>query len=135
VNEELQQRLLSALDAAAEMLRATGDAASREAPLLVQEYLLWVVIRAYVEIAFPAVMAAMLGVGAWMFYRRIKVTGGIPESWHVAPAAILGIVAGGSLVGFFATAPGNIQDILKAKYAPRVLLVEKAAELAKGVVK
>lgn len=136
MNDNLQNALATNFNNLASWVKqvggATGDFISREAPLFVQEYVAWVFwsnVLAVMVLLGGA--ATMYGLGRWFhkkrtaFYARADLKYFDGEGWTIG--MILSWIAAAVLVS--AAAFHFAPAALKAKIAPRVLLVEKAAEL------
>jgi cytochrome c oxidase subunit IV len=122
MNEQFQKALAEILTLLTESAKAVGSTAQTEIPLLVQEYLRWAL---WSNLLFG--LAGLIVVPlVWRFGKRVWVNNADEDV--IIPLCIFGIpVLGGiTLATAFA-----LYNALKVFIAPRVYLLEKAAELIK----
>ena len=130
MDEELKKLLLTNFSDLAQWIKsaaeASGDFIAREAPLFVQEYSAWVFwSNLLMTLMFIGFALSMLP--AFRYVSRNKEAFSEPD----VPYELVMTVLWAITLGFIAigvTCFGRVA--IKAKVAPRVLLVEKAAELA-----
>lgn len=130
MKEELEQRLLTALDGIIEVVRTSADAAGRELPILVQEYLHWQLFNNIFTICWIIFVFTSFAFVGWRCWKKARWTCDGPENLLAGCAmgcAIVCVVVG--MVGVFVI-PYATREIIKIKTAPRVVIVEKAVELA-----
>lgn len=127
MNEHTEQNINEAID----WLQQTGgsiqDFATAQAPLYCQEVVAWTFWRGSI---YTAIGIGVLGVGVYftcMIPKWLKEDKGGPTARCIIAifGGILGLIIGG-----FTTA-SNIGDTIKAKVAPRLVIVEHLRELNK----
>lgn len=139
MSDEFQKRLLAYLDAAEKGVREAGPAVGGELEHLVREWLAW---EFYSNLALCLGLLAALAVNAVLLVRAARWSGrsergdDYSEEEIATGALIVAIVAGVFLLvaNLVVGLPAGFQAA-KVAIAPRVVVVEKLAEMAKGVRK
>ena len=137
---ELKTRLLKYLDGLEAAAQKAGEFAEAEVPQTVKEYLLWLSVESFIYAAlWLAFVGILVFVGKVVMGRAIVAGDEIEKAnkWDGAPAGFFaraGRVAcyASAVLFFFAHVPGYVIGGIKPLVAPRVVLVEKAAELITG---
>lgn len=123
MDAELQKRMLEYLDTLEGTVKAGADFAADQVPLLAQEWLAWCFWSSVLGAAASIVVCLILGFTCWML-GRVKD----PNEGHV----VAFIICCGLAVLLFIPAAACTVQAVKVKVAPRVVLLEKISELAKG---
>ena len=133
MNEELKDRLVSYLDKLENVVEKTGDFASEQIPDVAQQYINWIIA----ENTIYAVMWLTMSIGtayfARFFYKKLNEHGKVDASYQ--GSEYIPVVLS-SIFIFALCLPCFINYSLhatKAIVAPKVVIVEKLAELAKDV--
>jgi hypothetical protein len=130
--EELSQQVF---DYFTETVAKIGDFAVKEVPPFITEYLNWQFVNAAINVSFWIVpfllfigfLCVNLKKGNWA---HKKLNG---ESVYPIISLLISIgVSIAFFVSFFAKALDDIKDMVQIKIAPKVYLIEKAAEIVKG---
>ena len=115
----------------------TGAFISREAPLFVQEYVRWVIVKGVASSLLWLIVAAILSYTAHRLWAAnmkantaAKQNGSYSSDPFFGAALAVSMIGGFGLLVTFGFVMPAASDALKAYVAPRVLLVEKAAELS-----
>jgi hypothetical protein len=132
--EELSQQVF---DYFTETVAKIGDFAAKEVPPFITEYLNWQFFNAAINVTlwivpfllFIGFLCVNLKAGNWA---HKKLTG---EAVYPVISLLVSIgVSIGFLLSFFAKTVDDIKDMVQIKIAPKVYLIEKAAEIVKGNV-
>ena len=115
-------------------LGAAVDFVSQQAPQVAQEYVAWHMIDNGVSLACKlGTYFVFVAIGLFIAWKLSKSVG--RETRECGVPMVFGFV----LITSMAVAgpmciesSKNIKEILKAKYSPRIVLIEKAAELVHG---
>jgi hypothetical protein len=128
MNEEIQQRISSYLDAIEKHAQGAGEFATEQAPIVAQEYLSWMFWNSTIIIAACALVITVCACIVYMSVRSIVRT---KDPWDDHPEALFLVFP--IMFIFFSVVHtvDNIQVSVKVKVAPRVVLLEKVAELSK----
>jgi hypothetical protein len=130
--QELSQQVF---DYFTETVAKIGDFAAKEVPPFITEYLNWQFVNAAINVSFWIVpfllfigfLCVNLKKGNWA---HKKLNG---ESVYPIISLLISIgVSIAFFVSFFAKAVDDIKDMVQIKIAPKVYLIEKAAEIVKG---
>ena len=130
--EELSQQVF---DYFTETVAKIGDFAAKEVPPFITEYLNWQFFNAAINVAlwivpfllFIGFICVNLKAGNWT---HKKLTG---EAAYPLISLLISIgVSIAFFVSFFAETVDDIKDMVQIKIAPKVYLIEKAAEIVKG---
>jgi hypothetical protein len=130
--EKLSQQVF---DYFTETVAKIGDFAAKEVPPFITEYLNWQFVNAAINVSFWIVpfllfigfLCVNLKKGNWA---HKKLNG---ESVYPIISLLISIgVSIAFFVSFFAKAVDDIKDMVQIKIAPKVYLIEKAAEIVKG---
>lgn len=125
MNEELQERIEGYLDAVESSANTAGEFAAEQVPLVAQEYLAWVFWGGVVLLLAALVGILLSAVAAYVFWKT-------KDSLKHVEANVLSAMAALALAtGSFIAAVPATYNIVKVTVAPRVVLIEKAAELIK----
>lgn len=138
IGEETDRQLGRALEGMIDTLASGKEFVLEQAPLICQEYITYTLIDAIVSMAIQLVVIIALGV---LVSRNIKA--GKKDKWkspQYTGIAVFGsiflvlsvAIAIGGTEGTGLTAEPAYKRAVKAKVAPRVLLLEKAAEMLKS---
>jgi hypothetical protein len=127
MTNEIQQKVIQWLEASAQ---AIGDFTAKEVPPFIHEYLQWKMVEATVSGVGCFAIAIALAFAAYKMVRKIAQVEDL-ESW-IVPLSVAAIVCTAASCGFLVTSIEGAKDALQIKIAPKVYLVEKAAELIKG---
>lgn len=123
--ENLQETLLTYLS---QMVEAAKDGVNwtvDQVPLVVQEYLTWMFTMNVIVACIFLVVACGLG----YFARRLYLWGQDECDDAVIVSVIIGVLGvGGCMAGFIY----NGLNAVKIKVAPRVVIIEKAADILNG---
>lgn len=109
-----------------------GEFVAEQAPLVIQEYLVWYfwsnVLEACAGMAL-IILAVVIAVVCWRNFKAWFVCNkyGWVEPWIAVPVIVCAVMC---VFGALPICLG-IHDAVKVSVAPRVVLIEKAAELAK----
>jgi hypothetical protein len=135
MNEQLQKALAGNIELFTQWLKdsvnATGEFITRETPLFIQEYLTWCFWQAAITAVLTLLVALFLvGVLGCVWWSGRK-WGEMDRymSRVVAVVICVPIIASMLVCGVYQ----NGMTALKIKMAPRLVLVEKAAELVKDL--
>ena len=137
---ENAELLNKALQEFSSVYTAGKDFVLTETPLVIQEYLNWLVIESVLHLVISG-LGALLLVGIGLLVKRVATSTedsvfrdsyGINET-GITAYFLLGIV--GLIIFLVICVEGQpveaTKQLLKAKYAPKVLLLDKASELVK----
>lgn len=128
MNDEINQRIVSYLDAIESTASTAGEFVAEQTPLVAQEYLAWYFYSSLMASAFCLVVMLVTAYAIKKVYRLLVPKGGDlsqhPEVTLLLFPAILLVLS-----CFFAVY--NASYAVKVCVAPRIVLLEKAAELAK----
>lgn len=127
MNEELQDRIAKYLDALEMSATNAGQFAIEQAPLVAQEYLAWCFYSALV-VAVALLAAGSLGLGATFFACRRYVKG---KDITDCPEIMLSIIPTLISACMVTASVERAAAALKVAVAPRVVLLEKVAELSR----
>jgi hypothetical protein len=128
MNEELQRRISSYLDAIETYAQGAGEFATEQAPLVAQEYLSWMFWSSLLTIA---ACALVITVCTCIMYSAVRYIVRSKDSWDDHPQALF-LVFPIMFIFFSAVhAVDNIHVAVKVKVAPRVVLLEKVVELSR----
>jgi hypothetical protein len=126
MNEEIQQRISSYLDAIETYAQGAGEFATEQAQIVAQEYLSWMFWSSLLTIAACALVITVCTCIMYTVVRSIVRT---KDSWEDHAEALF-LVLPIMFIFFSAiSAVGSIQVAVKSKVAPRVVLLEKVVEL------
>jgi len=142
MGEDLQQRFVKYLDHVEKAAGKVGEFAETEIPLTIQEWLRW----NFYESLLYVILFSILGlVGAYIgrkvyinLFTLIKL---INEQRRESPNdedVVIGFNIAGAILSLGLIAISipncfwNIRDCIKISTAPRVVVIEKIAELTKG---
>lgn len=137
MNEKLTERVM---DWIANATQQIGDFASREIPPFIVEYLTWKFWENFMHIMIYLGGVGVFAGGVFALYKSIqycwKKYNENPNASFEIPAVLLTILGGITSIAIFFDMcykfpTQNVTDCLKIKIAPKVYLVEKAAELIK----
>ena len=124
MDEELKQRISGYLDALEASANSASQFVASEAPAVAQEYLAW-----YFTSSLLGVMYSLAAILAVVSIAKVVCSHAPKEEpaikWFAWGLACLLCVFPSGFLG------ENIHSITKVKVAPRVVLMEKVAELAK----
>ena len=136
MNTENTDLLSKALQEFSAVYTAGKDFVITEAPLVIQEYLTWLCVESITNLVFSAVVGLVaLGciIGAVYIVKSKKY---LDKNNTLSEAGAIGAVTlatGGFVCFLIMCLTGNPVDstkqLLKVKYAPKVLLLEKAQDL------
>jgi hypothetical protein len=130
--QELSQQVF---DYFTETVAKIGDFAAKEVPPFITEYLNWQFFNAAINVVlwivpfllFIGFLCFNLKAGNWA---QKKLNG---ESVYPIISLLIGIgVFIVLFISFFAQTVEDIKDMVQIKIAPKVYLIEKAAEIVKG---
>lgn len=116
----MQKRLLAFLDAVESQANSAGQFVIEQTPLVAQEYLAWTFWHGCL---MAAVASIPLAIGLYLLRRFLRD----PDGDAAPPLFVLALF--GSIFGLSAAFYG-IHSAVKVTVAPRVVLLEKVAELA-----
>jgi len=132
--EELSQQVF---DYFTETVAKIGDFAAKEVPPFITEYLNWQFFNAAINVALW-IVPFLLFIGFLCFnlkkgnWAQKELNG---EAVYPVISLLVSIgVSIGFLLSFFAKTVDDIKDMVQIKIAPKVYLIEKAAEIVKGNV-
>jgi len=138
ISEETDKQLARALEGMMNTLSSGKEFVLEQSPLVCQEYVAYTMIEAIVVMAIQLVAVIALGV---IILKSVKA--GRKDKWeamHNVLVVVFGTMAW-ALICILAVAGTGSKGIdgdaaykraLKAKFAPRVLLLEKANEMLQG---
>ena len=129
IKSEVGSRILSYLDAVESSASSAGEFIAEQTPLVAQEYLAWCFWGAMLMFAF-ALFVIMFSV----FLMRLAVKWYRDDCTMEAGFFVLIVAIGGMLLGSFMVALAA-ERAVKVSVAPRVVLLEKVAELSRGFSK
>ena len=128
MSEELQKRMMDYLDSLESTVQQGSGFLVEQAPLVCQEYVDWV-FWSGVLLAVPCAACAILlfAFAAWAARKAIK-SKEADSQWWLAMALLV-------LFGLTIGVPSvlGVGDAVKASVAPRVVVLEKLAELSRAV--
>jgi hypothetical protein len=129
MQNELQNKVVQWIESSAQ---AIGDFAVKEIPPFIHEYLQWKFVEALSKGGICFTLACII---SFFLYKGIRKVGNWFTSEECDPGVIflgvgviIGLVANIRLFIYSCT---NLLDSLQIKLAPKVYLIEKAAELIK----
>ena len=119
MTEETEKSVNETLKWVAETADESKGFILEQAPLYAQEVVTWTYVQGAILMVSMWVLAAVLAVAAYKLHKAGKATDydSVPYTFT---AAIIGIVA----VILCGTGVCGMQDMFKAKYAPRVVVIE-----------
>lgn len=128
MNEKLEERLISYLDSIAKQANNAGDFFGEQLPLVAQEYIQFHFYSSIVSLVFFVLMFCFF---CWTFFvLRSKFKKGVYEH-ECAFGQMLSIFFNVLLtIGIFCA----LTDIVKNVTAPRIVVLEKVADLVKEKV-
>jgi hypothetical protein len=118
---------LRALNTGVQVLEGSVEFAGRELPLLAQEYILYTTIWSGSSFILVVIL---LVTEFYIFYKNISKLD-FDKDPELKPIAFIMVSVISLILSSIFLCEGS--DFLKGMVAPRVLLVEKAAELAKSL--
>lgn len=132
LNPELQAKLVTYLEGLEKGAAKVGEFAEREIPETVREWLLWMAIENF---AYAAIMIVVAGLCFIAMRKIIKIHGGLsgigPQNDTPLPAIFVVALPVIAVVLMVAAVPHLMMGV-KVLVAPRVVIVEKVAELTRG---
>lgn len=126
MNEKLEERLMSYLDSIAKQAETTSDFLGDQVPLVVQEYIQFHFYGNLISLAFFTLMIVMFS--ATFFLCRKKENDCDP--FPFVGKIISFLVVLGSILGVFEC----VTELAKNVTAPRIVVLEKVADLVKEKV-
>ncbi len=133
-NTLLKTNSIELIDWAKQTAQKTGDFAAEQTPLFIQEYVSWIFWSNLVTVLIFVVILLTLGILSVVFIikENNKATKAWDGSFDMAVAIISTIAFTICLAGPFpAFGFPALKESIKAKVAPRVIIVEKISELVK----
>lgn len=128
VSDDVRERVMRYMDAIEATASDAGEFVTEQMPLVAQEYLQWLWLDAVITAAAMAavVMVAVIGcIFAWVHTRNAYTRDDEElRTFSLTVTAVVGIFFGGLAVAY-------ALDAVKVSVAPRVVLLEKVAELVK----
>jgi hypothetical protein len=115
---EAEQLLVDSINSIKDVAGQTFDFAKEQIPDVIQQLLMWNMTRSVVISLLTLVLACILG---WVVYKDVK-------EWHTEVVAGVGAVL---LFVSLCFSVGNLLEALKIWIAPKVWLLEYAANLIK----
>jgi hypothetical protein len=131
MSDQLKDRMMDWVSKTSEQI---GDFAAREIPPFVHEYLLWKFWETAVDIACCFFIIGLCA-AFWIFgIKRVLVWSAKYKDHSIgfsyAPSVIAIVIS--ILTAFFVFPKQEIKDLIQIKFAPKVYLIERAAEIYKG---
>lgn len=114
-------------------LAAAVDFVSTQAPQVAQEYIFWHIAENSVEL-IVTLFSFLLPIFIFLFVSKKMLQSEysfIREGAYMV-RVVVAIVALACLAPIALKSSNNVKEILKAKYSPRIVLIEKAAGLVSG---
>lgn len=105
-----------------------GSFLNEQTPLFIQEYLNWIFWSGFITGTLMLVIFITLLVSTICYMKKYERSSNDADGWC---ALIAGSVAVFVLIGFLTVGMTGYSNALKAKIAPRVLVVEKIGSLIK----
>lgn len=128
MNPETQQALNQFLQQALAGLQQAGQFTLEQAPLVVQEYLAWMFWSSVLWAGCGvAMLLTALVLGLWV-RSAVKRVGWSRDGWPEIPGVIGAVVL--TVAGLSMVMP-NIEQAIKIKVAPRVVVMEKLQKMVK----
>lgn len=109
---------------------AAVDFVSAQAPQVAQEFIAWHMIDNAVSLAMKVLSVLLiLGIGAYISRTMTKSNDRAVREFAIGVkfVGLLALIICGTPLA--CESSKNIKEILKAKYSPRIVLIEKAADL------
>lgn len=134
MDTELKSKLIQALDVMGQAVQKGADFTSEQAPLVVQEYVAYE-FWTHLGMLLMCTALSIIWVVAGIKLIRKALTIDVDD----APGTVFACVVPVIVTGLFVTGPAffsipyNFDRTLKAAVAPRVLVLEKAADLVKDI--
>jgi hypothetical protein len=131
MNEELKQKLLSYLERLEGGIENAVEWSSKQAPLVIQELLEWEFVGNSIDAAFGVLLSGLMAVIIWKM-PDVNVVEGVYEkrvtNYKNLFRAFAGIAA--VTISCSLTLP-SIKAAVKAKLAPRMVVIEKIRDAIK----
>lgn len=136
MDEDLKKALLDTLNDARSAAEQGKNFVLEQAPLVVQEYIAYVRIESTIWLAVSLVWALVVAFSYWRWWRRgpklFAYGCGEPSVHDVGFARFVGaMIAFLMLLPVAITVQVKASTCIKSWVAPRVLIIEKAADLIK----
>ena len=126
MNEKLEERLMSYLDSISKQAETTSDFLGDQVPLVVQEYIQFHFYGNLINLAFFTLMIALFSITFFVCRNKENDTDPFP---FVGKLISFFIIIG-SILGVFEC----ITELTKNVTAPRIVVLEKVADLVKEKV-
>lgn len=128
MNEQMQSRMLEYLDALESAVQSGSDFVVGQAPLVCREYVDWCFWSAVIQASACGVaIVLLLAFAWWSAVRAFKARDGNSPWWDcLVFSVVLSVLLAIPLIL-------GVLDIVKAKAAPRVLILEKVVALTRQV--
>lgn len=126
MNEKLEERLMSYLDSIAKQAETTSDFLGDQVPLVVQEYIQFHFYGNLISLAFFTLMLVLFSITFFICRRKENDIDPLPFAGKAASF----VVILGSILGIF----DGMTELVKNATAPRIVVLEKVAELVKEKV-
>lgn len=126
MNEDVKTRLLDSLDGIGEFIRSSADFAKDQAPLVVDELLLWGFFRAAAQACLGALLLAVGLFCIRLLWKRGKAWFDLDHPEKFVPTVIGAIT--GPIFGIICLVHG-IGTAAYIKIAPRLYILDYAKEL------
>lgn len=130
MNEEIQAKLAQYMQYLEDGLKTGADFTAEQAPLVVQEILAWEFIQ-YVVYGLAFLVPIMILLAG--IYKLSKYWNSSDEN-TAFPAIMFSLIFFIVSAGLFMGVIHNTMGALKVTYAPRLIIIEKATELAGNVM-
>lgn len=130
MNEEIQAKLAQYMQYLEDGLKTGADFTAEQAPLVVQEILAWEFIQ-YVVYGLAFLVPIMILLAG--IYKLSKYWNHSDED-TAFPSILVSILFSVIAIGLFIGVASNTMGALKVTYAPRLVIIEKAADLASSVM-